>query len=72
MQAVRCSVCGLFVRPGDYGNRREALPGWHYPCINPETLTAVEVEYFSTMTLCEGSQVPGRVFQMGEASSEGD
>jgi hypothetical protein len=70
VQAVRCSVCGLFVRPRYYGSLLEAVPGWHYPCVNEATLTAVEVEYGSTMTLCEGSQVPGRVFEMGDSSGD--
>ena len=67
IKAVRCKVCGLFVRPGThYGNLRVAIPGWHYPCLSEETLTAVEADHYSTMTLCEGSQEPGSVYTRGD------
>jgi hypothetical protein len=70
MQVVRCSVCGLFVRPGDYGNQRHAVPGWHWPILNEDTLTAEESDCDCSMTLCEGSQEIGVVYSMEVTTCE--
>lgn len=64
MQAVRCECCGLFVRPGNYGSLRRAVPGWHWPILNEDTLTAEEATEDCSMTLCEGSMTPGPVYTM--------
>jgi len=63
-QAVRCSVCGLTVRPGNYGDQKQAIPGPHWPVTNEDTFMAYQSDYWGDAdfsTFCQGSDKPGPV-----------
>lgn len=68
-QAVLCSVCGLPVRPGNYGTQKRAIPGPHWPVMDEDKFMAVQSDYWGDpdfSTFCLGSDKPGRVVSFND------